>query len=82
MIQQIFWLPILETICNTGFFCLGLEERVLAQLKLVVVRVLLLHQLRFLTLHSEDPTGTETFWWLLLSGTNIIQFFCSYFSLI
>jgi hypothetical protein len=32
--QQIFWLPNFETICNTGFFCLGLEERVLAQLKL------------------------------------------------
>lgn len=79
--QKIFWLLNLETICNTSFFYLSLDGRVLVQLKLcivVVIQAVLLHQLRFLALHSEDPTGTKTSWWLLLIGTNIIQFFCSY----
>jgi hypothetical protein len=46
-----FWLPILETVCNAGFFSLSLEDTVLAQHKLctgVLIEVMLLCQLRFL----------------------------------
>jgi hypothetical protein len=65
MNQQIFWLPILEILCNTSFFCLGLEERGLAQIELcmgVVIEVLLCfwHS----TLKTQE--AQNTFWWLLL----------------